>query len=115
MSAQCTEFDHRDKELLPYVATISFNAVNVSTSVRLAAPSFSQTYTRAARGALGQLVPDTALAKLHIGYFVQDLALDPSAPPGDRMFTDYLHMIRVAGGWRIVARIYTASDAAPSG
>ena len=61
MSAQCTEFDHRDKELLPYVATISFNAVNVSTSVRLAAPSFSQTYTRAARGALGQLVPDTAL------------------------------------------------------
>jgi len=58
--------------------------------------------------------PDTALAKLHIGYFVQDLALDPSALPGDRMFTDYLHMIRVAGGWRIVARIYTASDAAPS-
>lgn len=59
--------------------------------------------------------PDTALAKLNIGYFVQDLALDPSAPPGDRMFTDYLHLIRVAGGWRIVARIYTAADAVPPG
>ena len=59
--------------------------------------------------------PDTALAKLNIGYFVQDLALDPSAPPGDRMFTDYLHMIRVAGGWRIVARIYTAADATSPG
>lgn len=55
--------------------------------------------------------PDTALAKLHIGYYVQDLALDPTAPPGPRMFTDYLHLIRVAGGWRIVARIYTAVDA----
>ena len=55
--------------------------------------------------------PDTALAKLHIGYHVKDLALDPTAPPGDRLFTDYLHLIRVAGGWRIVARIYTATDA----
>lgn len=55
--------------------------------------------------------PDTALAKLHIGYYVKDLAIDPSAPPGDRIFTDYLHLIRVAGGWRIVARIYSAIDA----
>ena len=55
--------------------------------------------------------PDTALAKLHIGYHVTDLAIDPSAPPGPRMFTDYLQLIRVAGGWSIVARIYSAVDA----
>ena len=54
---------------------------------------------------------DTALAKLHIGYHVKDLALDPSAPPGDRIFTDYLHLVRVAGGWRVVARVYSAIDA----
>ena len=42
---------------------------------------------------------------------MKDLALEPSAPPGDRVFTDFLHLIRVAGGWRIVAGVYSAVDA----
>lgn len=43
--------------------------------------------------------PDTAVIKLHLG----GSAIDRE----DRLLTDYLMLIRVGGGWRIVTRVYT--------
>lgn len=43
--------------------------------------------------------PETAVVKMHVG---------GRGPAGDdRLLTDYLMLVRVAGGWRIVTRVYT--------
>ena len=43
--------------------------------------------------------PDTATIKLHVG--------SVGVAGQDRLITDFLMLVRCAGGWRIVTRIYT--------
>jgi len=54
--------------------------------------------------------PNTAAAKVQTGYSLAagQLAVDPSAGPGDYLFTNHLLLARLGGGWCVASRTYSA-------
>jgi len=54
--------------------------------------------------------PQTAVAKVQTGYHLKagQLAVNPTAAAGDFLFTNYLFLMQLGGGWSIVSRVYTA-------